>query len=136
MTVSAQLRQFLPGSQQFHELWLTGDYNGDPISVEFGAGVGLTPASDDLTVKLMFMSESGRVPARRCSPARRRIIAVQQQRSRKLMLRRSPALMPADRCARMRAHNLRYRQVVRQAHIMAPVADTQIKPVMVPILRP
>jgi hypothetical protein len=52
-----ELRRFLPGSQQFHELWLTGDYNGDPISVEFGAGVGLTPASDGLTVKLMFMTD-------------------------------------------------------------------------------
>ena len=52
-----QLRRFLPGSQQMHELWLTGDYNGDPISVEFGAGVGLTPASDSFTVKLMFMTD-------------------------------------------------------------------------------
>jgi len=52
-----QLYRFLPSSQQFHELWLTGDYNGDPISVEFGAGVGLTPASDSFTVKLMFMTD-------------------------------------------------------------------------------
>jgi hypothetical protein len=52
-----QLRKFLPGSQQFHELWLTGDYNGDPISVEFGAGAGLTSASDHFTVKLMLMSD-------------------------------------------------------------------------------
>ena len=52
-----ELRGFLPGSQQFHEFWLTGDYNGDPISVEFGVGVGLTPASDGLTVKLMFMTD-------------------------------------------------------------------------------
>ena len=36
---------------------LTGDYNGDPISVEFGAGLGMTPASDGLTVKLMFMTD-------------------------------------------------------------------------------
>jgi hypothetical protein len=52
-----QLRRFLSSSQQFHEFWLTGDYNGDPISVEFGAGVGLTPASDSFTVKLMFMTD-------------------------------------------------------------------------------
>jgi hypothetical protein len=52
-----ELRRFLPASQQFHELWLTGDYSGDPISVEFGAGFGLTQASDNLTVKLMFSSD-------------------------------------------------------------------------------
>ena len=51
------LRQFLPGDQQFHELWLTGDYNGDPISVEFGGGFGLTPASNGFTVKLMLMMD-------------------------------------------------------------------------------
>jgi len=52
-----QLRKFLPGGQQFHELWLTGDYNGDPISVEFGIGAGLTSVSDGFTAKLMFMSD-------------------------------------------------------------------------------
>jgi hypothetical protein len=52
-----QLRKFLPGSQQFHELWLTGDYNGDPVSVEFGGGFGLTPASNSFTLKLMLMSD-------------------------------------------------------------------------------
>jgi hypothetical protein len=52
-----QLRKFLPGGQQFHELWLTGDYTGDPISVEFGVGAGLTSVSDGLTAKLMFMSD-------------------------------------------------------------------------------
>jgi hypothetical protein len=52
-----QLRRFLPGREQFHQLWLVGDYSGDPISVEFGAGFGLTPASNDLTFKLMLMSD-------------------------------------------------------------------------------
>ena len=52
-----QLRKFLPGNQQFHQLWLAGDYNGDPISVEFGVGAGLTSASDGFTAKLMFMSD-------------------------------------------------------------------------------
>ncbi|MBL6852336.1 MAG: hypothetical protein ISS15_00630 [Alphaproteobacteria bacterium] len=51
------LHRFLPSSEQSHELWLAGDYNGDPISVEFGAGIGLTPASDGLTVKLMFSTD-------------------------------------------------------------------------------
>jgi hypothetical protein len=52
-----KLRKFLPADQQFHELWLTGDYTGDPISVEFGVGAGLTPASNSLTFKLMFISD-------------------------------------------------------------------------------
>jgi hypothetical protein len=52
-----KLRRFLPGDQQFHQFWLTGDYNGDPVSVEFGAGFGLTPASNAFAVKLMLMSD-------------------------------------------------------------------------------
>ncbi|MEO7055065.1 MAG: hypothetical protein ABI191_08830 [Rhizomicrobium sp.] len=51
------LHRFLPGSQQFHQLWAVADYTGDPISIEAGIGVGLTPATDDLAVKLMFMSD-------------------------------------------------------------------------------
>ena len=52
-----QLRGFLPARDQFHELWATLDYTGDPISIETGVGFGLTPASDDLTFKLMFMTD-------------------------------------------------------------------------------
>ena len=51
------LHRFMPGSQQFHQLWAVADYTGDPISIEAGIGVGLTPATDDLAVKLMFMSD-------------------------------------------------------------------------------
>ncbi|MES2294077.1 MAG: hypothetical protein V4527_12320 [Pseudomonadota bacterium] len=51
------LHRFMPGSQQFHQLWAVADYTGDPISIEAGIGAGLTPATDDLAVKLMFMSD-------------------------------------------------------------------------------
>jgi hypothetical protein len=51
------LRHFMPGNQQFHQLWAVADYTGDPISIEAGVGVGLTPATDDLAVKLMFMGD-------------------------------------------------------------------------------
>jgi hypothetical protein len=51
------LHRFLPGSQQSHQLWAVADYSGDPISIEAGIGIGLTPATDDLAVKLMFMSD-------------------------------------------------------------------------------
>jgi hypothetical protein len=52
-----ELRRFLPGSQQFHQLWAVADYTGNPISVETGIGFGLTPATDDVAVKLMLMSD-------------------------------------------------------------------------------
>jgi hypothetical protein len=51
------LHRFMPGSQQFHQLWAVADYTGDPISIEAGIGAGLTPATDDLAVKLMVMSD-------------------------------------------------------------------------------
>jgi hypothetical protein len=52
-----QLRGFIPANQQFHQLWAALDYTGDPISIETGVGFGLTPGSDDVTFKLMFMSD-------------------------------------------------------------------------------
>ena len=51
------LRGFLPSSQQWHQLWGVVDYTGDPVSVEAGAGFGLTPATDNLSLKLMLMSD-------------------------------------------------------------------------------
>lgn len=52
-----QLRRFLPGREQFHQLWAVADYNGDPISIEAGVGFGLTPGTDDLAMKLMFSTD-------------------------------------------------------------------------------
>jgi hypothetical protein len=52
-----ELRNFHPADQQSHQLWLVGDYSGDPLTVEFGVGAGLTPASDSLAVKLMLISD-------------------------------------------------------------------------------
>ncbi|MGH6827346.1 MAG: hypothetical protein ACREFW_00375 [Rhizomicrobium sp.] len=52
-----QLRRFLPGNQQWHQLWAVADYTGDPISIETGVGFGLTPATDSLAVKLMFSTD-------------------------------------------------------------------------------
>jgi hypothetical protein len=51
------LQRFLPGDQQWHQLWAVADYTGDPISVETGIGFGLTPATDSVSVKLMFMTD-------------------------------------------------------------------------------
>jgi hypothetical protein len=51
------LHRFLPGDQQWHQLWGVADYTGDPISVETGIGFGLTPATDSVAVKLMLMTD-------------------------------------------------------------------------------
>ncbi len=51
------LHRFLPGDQQWHQLWAVADYTGDPISVETGVGFGLTPATDSVAVKLMLMTD-------------------------------------------------------------------------------
>ena len=48
---------FLPGAEQWHQVWAVADYAGDPISVETGVGFGLTPGTDDLAFKLMLMSD-------------------------------------------------------------------------------
>lgn len=52
-----QLRRFLPGSQQWHQLWAVADYTGHPISIETGIGFGLTPGTDAVAIKLMFISD-------------------------------------------------------------------------------
>jgi hypothetical protein len=51
------LNKFMAARDQTHQLWAVADYTGDPISVEFGVGAGLTPATDSLAVKLMLMSD-------------------------------------------------------------------------------
>jgi hypothetical protein len=50
-------RRFAPTGQQFHQVWAVADYTGDPISIEAGIGHGLTPGSDRLAFKLMFMTD-------------------------------------------------------------------------------
>ncbi len=52
-----ELRRFLPGDQQWHQLWGVVDYNGDPISIETGVGFGLTPGTDNFAVKLMIITD-------------------------------------------------------------------------------
>jgi hypothetical protein len=52
-----ELSGFMPARDQFHQLWGVVDYTGDPISIETGVGCGLTTATDDVAVKLMFMTD-------------------------------------------------------------------------------
>jgi hypothetical protein len=51
------LRSFMPADDQSHQLWGVVDYTGDPISIEAGMGFGLTPSTDKLALKLMFITD-------------------------------------------------------------------------------
>jgi hypothetical protein len=48
------LRHFYSSSQQSHQLFAVVDYNGDPVTVETGIGFGMTPASDNMVLKLIL----------------------------------------------------------------------------------
>ncbi len=48
------LRQFLPGNEQFHEVWAVFDRASKVLSIEAGVGVGVTSGADKLTFKLML----------------------------------------------------------------------------------
>jgi len=48
------MRKFLPGSQQFHEVWAVMDRSSKVMNLEVGVGVGVTPGADKLTFKLML----------------------------------------------------------------------------------
>jgi len=47
-------RQFLPGNEQFHEVWAVMDHSSKIVDIEAGVGVGVTPGADKLTFKLML----------------------------------------------------------------------------------
>jgi hypothetical protein len=48
------LRHFLPGNDQFHEVWAVMDHNNKYVNIETGVGVGVTDGADKLTLKLML----------------------------------------------------------------------------------
>ena len=48
------MRKFLPGNEQFHEVWAVVDRNSKVLTIEAGVGVGVTPGADKLTFKLML----------------------------------------------------------------------------------
>ncbi len=49
-----QLNSFEPPRFQQHQLFWVIDYNGQPVNVEFGAGVGMTANTDGLVLKLIL----------------------------------------------------------------------------------
>ena len=48
------LRQFLPGREQSQQVWGVFDRTGEKFNIEAGFGVGVTAASDKLTLKFMI----------------------------------------------------------------------------------
>jgi hypothetical protein len=48
------VKHFYGHAQQFHQLFATMDYTSQTVSIEFGVGFGMTPATDHRVVKLMF----------------------------------------------------------------------------------
>jgi len=52
-----QLRNIVPVREQFHQLWGVFDHVTKFVHIEAGVGFGLTPASDKLTLKLMFSKD-------------------------------------------------------------------------------
>lgn len=48
------LRAFAPYDQQFHETWAVFDRTSGFVNIEAGVGVGWTPGSDRITLKLML----------------------------------------------------------------------------------
>ena len=51
------LRGFYAGSAQSHQLFAVADWRGDDIAVEGGIGFGLTPATDNLVLKLILSKD-------------------------------------------------------------------------------
>jgi len=48
------LRHFLPGNEQFHEVWAVMDRNSKTLNLEAGVGFGVTGGADKLTLKLIL----------------------------------------------------------------------------------
>ena len=48
------LGHFLPGNEQFHEVWAVMDRSSKSVSIEAGVGFGVTPGADKITLKLML----------------------------------------------------------------------------------
>jgi hypothetical protein len=48
------LKKFLSANKQSHQLYAVVDHNTKFVNIEFGVGLGLTDASDNVTLKLML----------------------------------------------------------------------------------
>ena len=48
------LRHFLPGNERAHQVWAVFDHSSKILNIEAGAGLGVTPGADKVTLKLML----------------------------------------------------------------------------------
>jgi hypothetical protein len=48
------LRHFMPGNDQAHQVWAVFNHDSKIVNIEAGVGVGVTPGSDKVTLKLML----------------------------------------------------------------------------------
>ena len=56
------LHDFVPVSQQFHEVWAVFDHGSKYVDIEAGVGVGVTAGADRLTFKLMLSRDLNSKP--------------------------------------------------------------------------
>lgn len=52
-----QLRHIYPANQQFHQIYGVFDHDAKFVHIEGGIGIGLTPASDKVTLKLILSKD-------------------------------------------------------------------------------
>jgi hypothetical protein len=52
-----QLRSFDSATAQSHQLFAVADWKGGTLAVEGGIGFGLTPATDDVVLKLILSKD-------------------------------------------------------------------------------
>jgi hypothetical protein len=65
------LQDFVPVSQQFHEVWAVMDHHTKIVNIEAGVGVGYTGGADRLTFKLMLsrdLNEKHQTPRPQAHP--------------------------------------------------------------------
>jgi hypothetical protein len=48
------LHEFFPGAERAHQVWGVFDHTSKKLNIEAGAGFGVTPGADKLTLKLML----------------------------------------------------------------------------------
>jgi hypothetical protein len=58
------LHAFLPAAEQVHQVYGVVNHNFGVIEIEAGVGVGLTDASDRVTLKLLVMHDFNKKPIR------------------------------------------------------------------------
>jgi hypothetical protein len=66
------VKAFLPGGEQVHQIYGVVDKTWNGWDIEAGVGVGLTDASDRLTLKLILSRDLNKREPAKTSPARAR----------------------------------------------------------------